>query len=94
MSKEIQFIRKEGASRTPAVIVSELERYGKLEGMKTGKFRFYKYFSFDGRYYEATYLNDSGSVGEVVSIRKITKDQFNFLLPTRSGGYDYKIGGF
>ena len=83
-----------GSARTPDVIVSELEKYGKLEGMKTGKFRYYKYFSFEGRYYEATYLNDNGAVGAPVSIRKITTDQFNYLLPTRSSGYDYKIGGF
>lgn len=83
-----------GSARTPEIIVSELEKFGKLEGMKSAQFRFYKYFSFEGRYYEATYLNESGAVGRVVSVRKITEEQYNFLLPTRSSGYDYKIGGF
>lgn len=91
-----QIVRKEGAARTPAVIVSELERYGRLEGMSTKRNYFYKFFSFMQDYYEVTYLNDNGSVGEVVSIRRITKDEFNYLVPHAAdiSGLNFKIGGF
>lgn len=83
-----------GSARTPEIIVSELSKYGKLEGIKTEANRFYKYFSFDGRYYESTHLNNNGSVGEAISIREISIEQYNYLLPTRGSSFDYKIGGF
>lgn len=91
-----QIVRKEGAARTPEVIVSELERYGRLEGMSTKRNYFYKYFSFTSDYFEVTYLNNNGSVGKVVSIRRISERDFNYLLPKREDprGYDYRIGGF
>ena len=94
MSKQI--VRQEGAARTPAVIVSELTRFGKLEGMKVECNRFYKYFSFEGEYFETTHLNNNGSVGEAVAIRRISREDLNYLLPTaiKSGSYNYKIGGF
>ena len=90
----IQKTIKEGAARPPAVIVGELERYGRLEGMSTKKNYFYKYFSFESLYYEVTYLNDNGSVGDVVSIRRISEADFNYLLPKRETGLNFKIGGF
>lgn len=90
----IQKVLKEGAARTPAVIVGELERYGRLEGMSVKGNYFYKYFSFMQDYFEVTYLNNNGSVGDVVSIRRISEAEFNFLLPKRETGLDYKIGGF
>ena len=94
-----QINRRDGGARTPAIIADELKSYGKLAGMVTAGAYFYKYFIFELRAYEVTYLNKSGSVGEAIAVREIPETALDYLLPRAKTAapvnpYDYKIGGF
>lgn len=89
-------------TKTPRQIAEDLNRYGKLEGIVAKLDYFYKYYSYEDTAVEITCLNNNGSVGEAVSVRRIPYEYIDKLIPSRykaklqqeRDAYSYKIGGF